>query len=116
MFVERKYYPIIYADFEKDAINFGPRFEMWHLQAFTRSVDGTHIRRLILEHNHSLVHLSTLQMDHILLNILEICHLFPKLKTLTFIPHARTALAETRLDRLIQMDNVGSPITRSNVT
>jgi hypothetical protein len=105
LFGERKGHPIIYADLEKDALHFGPHFETWHLQAFTRSVDATSIRRLILEYDHNLIHLSALQIGHALRNILEICLLFPKLMTLTFIPRVRIVLAETRLDRLIQTNN-----------
>ncbi len=78
---------------------------MWDLQAFTRSVDAIRIRRLLLEYDHSLIHLSALQVGQALRNILEICLLFPKLETLTFIRRARTGLAETRLDGHIQTSN-----------
>ena len=78
---------------------------MWHLQTFTSSVEATRIRRLILEYDHSLVHMSARQMGHALRDILEIWLLSPKLKTLTFIPFARTGFAETRLDRHIQTKN-----------
>jgi len=74
---------------------------MWHLQAFTHSVEATRIRKLLLEYDHTLIHLSALQMGQALRNILEISFLFSKLKTLTFIRRARTGLAtiihETRL-------------------
>lgn len=43
-------YAIIYANLEKDAIHFA-HFEMWHLQAFARSIDKTQIRELILQYN-----------------------------------------------------------------
>jgi hypothetical protein len=102
LFGERKGHPIIYADLERDAVRFGPHFEMWHLQAFTSSVDATRIRRLILEYDHSLIQLSALQMGHALRNILKICLLFPKLKRLIFLPLAKAGLAKTRQDRHIQ--------------
>jgi hypothetical protein len=50
LFGDREGYPIIYANLEKDAIHFA-HFEMWHLQAFARSIDPTQIRELILQYN-----------------------------------------------------------------
>jgi len=101
LFGGREGYPIIYANLEKDAIHWGPNFSMLELRAFTRSVDPTQIRRLILEYNHGI----SLTLGRTLNDILEICLLFPRLKVITIIPCAGLGLGENPLDRLIKTND-----------
>jgi hypothetical protein len=101
LFRERQGHQIIYADLEKDAIHFGPDFEMWHLKAFVRSTDATQVRRLILEYGHGV----RTAMGHAMLSILKICLLFPKLETLTIVPPYGVRLHEKALDRFSKTNN-----------
>jgi hypothetical protein len=95
LFREFQGHPIIYANLEKDAIHFGPVFEMSHLKAFARAIDATQVRGLILEYDHGV----RTAIGHTMLSILKICLLFPKLRTLTTIFPHRVRLHKEALDR-----------------
>jgi hypothetical protein len=101
LFRELQGHPIIYANLEKDAIHFGPVFEMWHLKAFARSIDATQVRGLILEYDHGV----RTAMGHAMLSVLKIYLLFPKLRTLTIVPPYRVRLHEEALDRFRKTNN-----------